>query len=155
EQPPVVQVGVQLDHIDLQLSQDVGQDARGVGVGVVDHQVEIAGDTRQRLWTQRPEEGVGVDLLDVHGVDDAPDLIKVNAPVILAKEPPLDLAFGRAVDVKTVRVKDPNVDDSIIERREPDVDAAGRAGRVRDVARHGDRDAVQLRYMHAGRGQPG
>jgi len=93
------------DRFDVQATENRWQEVGRVRVGVIDHQLKIARNAGKRIRTQRAKEHVGVDLIDMLNLVDAPNFVEIDPPVIFTEKDPFDLALGGGINIKTIGIR--------------------------------------------------
>ena len=150
------------DDLDIQRLHQLREELGGGAVRVVEHDL---GPGRRDLMLvgHFAEERLAVLLAHPRDLDDPPDVVVRAPPEVLAEEDVLDLALLGPVHIERLTVEELHVADPDIERRDPDVHAAGGAhpaglepsdrkrclGQVRDVDAAADDPAHERPLQHS------
>ena len=144
--------GVDAEHVDADLREQVGHDEAGRAVGEVEHQLDLTPGVGPQA--ERLDDVCGVELDRARREVDVADLARRDPAELLAVVHALDPALVALGEVDAALVEEPD-DDRL---RVVGVEAHGQAGPVAPhahvVARHGDRRQLEVVDVDADRVAP-
>src|SRR5579875_1186388 len=146
-----VRAVIQHDHLASKTIEKRWQYLRRTAIGIIYHQLESALLHQLGINHSHGIVNVWIDDIWIFQHLDRSQVIQVHTAEILAEVEIFDLALGRLIDIQSVLIKELDIHDARVMRREPHMYATNRIGVTHEIARYRYRHLVNVMHINSGR----